>query len=937
MKIFNFNHNKSNINFKNNNPLKLPNLDMFGLNFSNPFSPLRSDVFERQAPKDEDDDLLKNIDNQAFKLAFAHVDGEISEEAEALWKLNFAIPFYIELFHDHMASFKKEKLDLDFYDEFTLNLFSVQTREEMKKYFKKSNIDNFDALMEVAQVYGPLKAKYKQVEEKGLDFIYACAYLDENKKELVNFPNIFMEAAKNSLYFHEEHNLYDYGLFVHDLGIKNENAFMKKFAHLAPMFNDFRDSDDKLAAFEYVYKTYAIKEVELLELASKYDYLANKTVCEIYMAHNDVIDYLYEQEPNRWTAIVDRILAQNENQEPLSPKAIDAVSELVDARSAKGKVELYDILHGENVTINELNYFSKSEDYLDLKPLDFIINSDEIIDKLALLDGFDEKSAQEFYLKFHQTLNAIYDEKDKEQNDKFRTLIKIVEEFGIKDDKEFLKFYSTLEGSSKQAKGKKGQTNQRKPKAQFVSELISLFAFVNDDLISKYKKDKHFPIKTELQKRKAQFDKVKPELEKQISAFGATQLLVNSQEVFLEYENLLKTNPNVKAFVQKVIQLKTQENMVKTQAEKTRMEFLTYFKDEKLLDEFLAKNGIEIDETKESQIYCAVCLRILGDIFDGKDEKEQEKSLKRLMKNDFLANAGTGIIKFARNKDDMELEILFEIILNENIETLAQINTILNKYKGKNGDSAPFLMNFKNYDISFKAYVKTLENIQKEFDNAGIPIRINSDNIFAIDLNEFDEGKIADSKLALLAKNILNPYNQGNFINGLGGSKIKRLQRVNPNMIAKELLLSMGGRYEQEYSNLIDRFNINKNALIAQLANNNMTIVGLSAVDSLLVELLNSPAWQVADDENCEFYNLTFHAKMRILDRFIFGNPEFKNATKEDIEKELKEILSSVYNQNPIRTHKAENSSFVTYCNYKNSEIKAVFEQNGQMLTIIKR
>jgi hypothetical protein len=76
---------------------------------------------------------------------------------------------------------------------------------------------------------------------------------------------------------------------------------------------------------------------------------------------------------------------------------------------------------------------------------------------------------------------------------------------------------------------------------------------------------------------------------------------------------------------------------------------------------------------------------------------------------------------------------------------------------------------------------------------------------------------------------------------------------------------------------------------------------------------------------------------MRILDRFIFGNPEFENATKEDIEKELKEILFSVYNQNPTRTHKAENSSFVTYCNYKNLEIKAVFEQNGQMLTIIKR
>lgn len=938
MKIFNISANKNIINFKNNNTPKLPNLDVFGANFSSPFSVIERDIFIKQPTQDEDDDLLKNVDDKAFKLAFSEVDEEISPDAEALWKLNFAIPFYIEVFHDHMASFKRDGFDLDFYNNFALNLFSKQTKEDMKEYLEKSHFDDFDSLVEVAQVYGPLKAKYKQVEEKGLDFIFACAYLDENKKELVNFSNIFMEAAKNSLYFKEEHNLYDYGLFVQDLGIKTENSFFKKFAHLAPKFNDFRDSDDKLAAFEYVYKTYAVKEVELLELASKYEYLANKTICEIYMAHNDVIDYLYEQEPDGWATIVDRILAQNENQEPLSPKAIEAVLELVDAKTPKGKIDLYDVLNDENVTINELNYFSKSDDYVDLKPLDFILNRDEIVEKLTLLDGFDEKSAKEFYLKFHQTLSAIYNEKDKEQNDKFRTFIKVIKEFEIKDDKEFLKFYSALENSSsKQTKGKKAQNPPKKPKAKFVSELIGLFAFVNDDLIAKYKKDKHFPIKAEMQKRKAQFDKIKPELEKQISIQGVSSFLPSAQEVFLEYEKLLKVNPNIKMFVQNVAQLKMQENMTKIQVEKTRAEFLAYFKDEKLLDEFLAKNNIVIDETKESQIYCATCLRILGDIFDFKTPQEQQKALKKLMKNDFISNANTSLIKFARNKDDMELEILFDVILNEDINSLAQINTILNRYKGKDGSAAPFLMNFKNYDFSFDTYTKILENIQKEFDNAGIPIVINSDNIFDIDLNEFGEGKIVDSKLTLLAKNILNPYNEGNFINGLKGSRKRRLQHINPNMIAKELLLSMSGRYEQEYSNLINRFNINKQALINQLANNNMAIVGLSAVDNSLVELLNSPVWQAADDENNEFYTLTLHAKMRILDRFIFDNPEFENASKDEIESELKEILNSVYMNNPTKIHKAEDGSFVAYFDYKTSEIKAVFEKNGQMLTIIKR
>ena len=938
MKIFNINKNINIISFKNDNLPKIPDFGTFGANFSNPLAALEQDIFIRKKTQDDEDDLLKNVDDKAFELAFSCVDEEISKEAEALWKLNFAIPFYIEVFHDNMASFKRDGFDLDFYNNFALNLFSKQTKEDMKEYLKKSSFDDFDSLREVAQVYGPLKAKYKEVEEKGLDFIYACACLDENKKELVNFPNIFMEAAKNSLYFQEQHNLCDYGLFVQDLGIRSENSFMKKFAHLSQRFNDFKDPDDKLAAFEYVYKTFELKEVPLIEVASKHEYLTNKTVCDVYMAHNDIIDYLYEQEPDRWPEIMDRIFTQCENQEPLSSNAIEAVAELVDATTPKGKIELYDMLYSEGFSINELNYFSKSDDYLNLKPLDFVLNKDDIVASLALLDGFDENSAIEFYMSFHQTLNAIYDEDDIKQNDKFKNLIKIIKEFDIKNDKEFLKFYSGIEASSnKQTKGKRGQAPQRKPKAQFVSDFVSLFAFSNEEMIKKYKKDKHYPLKQELQKRKVQFEKLKPQIEKQISSQGLAHILGDIQEMYLEYENLFKINPNVGVFVRKAAELKVQENAQKTDVEKTRLEFLTYFKDEKILDEFLVKNNIFIDDSKESKAYCEACLRILGAIFDCKAPEEQQIALKKLMKNDFILNANAGLIKFARNKDDMELEILFDVILNEGISTLAQINTILNKYKGKDGSSAPFLMNFKNYNFTFKAYVKILENIQKEFDNAGISITINSDNIFDIDLNEFDEGKIADSKLALLAKNILYPYNEGNFINGLNSSRVNRLQRVNPNMIAKEILLSMNGRYEQEYSNLIERFNINEQALIGQLANNNMTIVGLSAIDGLLVEVLNSPVWQRVDGENDEFYNLTFHAKMRIIDRFIFDNPAFKNATKEEIEKELKEILACVYKQNPIKMHKAEDGTFVTYFEYETSEIKTVFEKSGQMLTIIKR
>ena len=73
MKIFNLNSNIININFKNNNLPKLPNLNMFGANFSNPLVPLDRDVFvSQQLPQDEED-ILTDVDKRAFDLAFQSV------------------------------------------------------------------------------------------------------------------------------------------------------------------------------------------------------------------------------------------------------------------------------------------------------------------------------------------------------------------------------------------------------------------------------------------------------------------------------------------------------------------------------------------------------------------------------------------------------------------------------------------------------------------------------------------------------------------------------------------------------------------------------------------------------------------------------------------------------------------------------------------------
>ena len=390
------------ISFKNNDFSKILPQNMFQNGMITPLNQLERDIFVKgQQEEQKQGVVLKNIDDQAFNLAFSHIP-DIDPDAQALWKLNFALSFYIELVHDHMSRMKNADATLEFFDSFTMDIFNSETSKSMKHYLEKSYITDMDALYEVAQVYTATRTKYKQVQEKGLDFIFACAFLNENKFELGNFPNIFMQAARNTLYLNEDHNMYDYGYFVRDLGIKNENAFFKKFAHLAPTFNNFEDADDKLAAFEYVYKTYPVKEFALEEIISINPDVKGQDVCKLYMEHCDIVDYLYEENDSNWLIKINNILSQCAGQEKLSSQAQEAFSGLINAKTPQGKIELYDFLSFEGISINELNFLAKSNDYQDIEPLELVINRNAIIENLLLLEDFDEEKAKEFYLNFHQ-------------------------------------------------------------------------------------------------------------------------------------------------------------------------------------------------------------------------------------------------------------------------------------------------------------------------------------------------------------------------------------------------------------------------------------------------------------------------------------------------------------------------------------------------------
>ena len=413
--------------------------------------------------------------------------------------------------------------------------------------------------------------------------------------------------------------------------------------------------------------------------------------------------------------------------------------------------------------------------------------------------------------------------------------------------------------------------------------------------------------------------------------------LGSALDVFLQYGEILKTNPNIRIFISKVLEEKQLENSNNNEVERVQAEFLKHFKYEARMKKFLENNGIFIDSSQESEIYCRTCLNILDALLENKNEKEAEKYIEKLLKNNFIKNSKANIVKFVESKEKEELGIVFEIILSENIENIQDVNKILNKYKNKDGKNTELLKNFKKYDMSFKSYIKAIENIQKKFEVLGINIQINAGNLDLIDLNKYQNIKANDPEIFNLAKSILNPEGEGNFICGLGKSFVEIGEYVNKNRIGKEIIRSQVGRYSEPFSNIIEIFGLSQQKLNPE-NNPDYKYDWYKHIDSELLEFLNIADWLQLEDKNGKQPSITLHARLRLIDRFVLDSKKGKSQLKDEKTKEkLHEVVRVIYAQTPIKVEKMSDKRFVAFFDYNGDYIKAVFSEGGELLTVIKK
>lgn len=887
-------------------------------------SQLKEDFFEEKLYMDE----------ECGKRIFAYE--ELDEDTKELLLENYAAYGYFNCIKRILPKIKGN-LSFLVISEINKNILlniSPKNREKIRKLLEKIGANNKQTLVNLVNLNGQIVKKEPNLISD-YDVLEICAQV-KDFNAILNFSTILTTASMHNRSEGKKSDFQEIIDFMAKIGIKNEAEFFNRYGFLAKSFDNFSTQLDKLYAYDYIRNTYQEKSEAIDFIKSRIPKFKTLDTDKFYRKYGEVIDYLYEEQNNFFfLKLIVLISYLEEQQEQIQPNAYKIMSDLGNIKTPQGQYELYDFLIEEDISIKELNILTKCQHIADIDLTDIVINRNNQVVNLIGQFGFSYDIAVEFYTKFAQTITTINNSDDSNYAlAPMLVLFKGITELNIKDEKELIKLYSDISNTNKDKKTKKKNNNNGKKITQKeLLDFIELLGFIDPKMAQMHKKERSYQLLKELKNKKAEFEKISSQLEKLIDEKHARYLCRSSFFVFSSHYDLYKKNRNLNSFLDKVIEIKKEEMQGKETEYFRYNKLLEFFKNENMLEEFLIKNNIYLND--ENDNHSATCLRVLDILFKDKSDEELKKICEKLVKTNFIKDSKNAFAGYISSKSDKEIGIIFDIALNENFKTIHEFSSLISPYVGKQKKINNILAHYKKQDMSFREYIQKISQLQKEIDNTGFSIKIDNENIEIIQNQDLKERKLTTSRIMELLKEFLDPNSKTNFLCGLNNSLLTTKQQYSSNKIAQEIIYSKT-KYKEEYSGFINNFNLNayccnfnpskqeqcQSSLINEFENN------LKHVRNFI----NSDHWlpKFADKK---IPNLCLHAKMRLIDRFILQ--ENKDLFSLETEKELKEILKTIYTDTPYKIESSDKASAL-YFKHKDYEIKAVFNPTGEMITIAK-
>ncbi len=776
--------------------------------------------------------------------------------------------------------------------------------------FQIAGITTFKDVKNFATLISKLGKETDDYKEKYID-VYGAL---ENKEDLVNFPNLTLVCQ---LINETEDKRINPNYVTEDIkrtGVQNEKKFFSTFENYAQEYNNFETPFDKLNACACILATYDEKYEAFKEITDPNGAVQDKKNRALYLKLHNIIDYLYANEPNKWKEKFSKVykIALEENR--LGENARTKLNNYFDFKDVKNKIQLYEFLNKNNANMVDLNSFVKDTAIESAPTKELIENKEDIINEIVQC-GIDPKAATSILYNLKDVIYACYqNQEDFSSSDGIKSCLNLIENFNVKNDKDFVKLYETIT--------KQKLRHNQKISNQEVISFVDTLNYANEDIKSQFRKFKNYNILKKSEERKAEFEKLNEQYKTFSLANGKSAL-----DIFNETNDIKATETIIeKAYFD--ISKEEEEAF-----EALKNYFNTPYEAEHFLKTQINRSGI-----KDYKTFSNNCIKIL----DALDKTENKEYISKLQEENVLQNSSKQCINsiVQKLKDPNILSQFFITSIDREIAP-EELLALLKKYQDDSGNYENVLLSYSNCPniINHNLFQHCIDTIQQGFDKRNIVIKINNENIanFRPSFINLHNKNLTDRTIGIYADAFGKTRKDENFICNLNSAYVKT-----PPQIAKWQIASEIGNYiyddKNSYKNIVKLLQLED---IQQKADQDQKQVIQEISNHIpqeFVDLVNSKKVQTFHGKTI---NTSLHSKLRAIERYLVN----ENSTMEEVcsktsVQKLKNIFKTIYTDTPNKIINEDKTKKSFSCIYDDKEsptgrTKAIFEENGKLITIV--
>ncbi len=724
--------------------------------------------------------------------------------------------------------------------------------------------------------------------------------------------------------------LNEYPEFLRKIGVNKSSEFETKFAHLKPQFNDFKQISDKIEAIDYEKATFDSKISYLSELVGKDAQKVYSNIC-------DVVDYFYDKNEGQSLIGLEKVIDIATQHSKIKAQALKLFSPTSTFETAEEKVDFYEFLKECEVTVGDFNAIA-SKTFIEDSSNDVfmqLVNKKHLTECISTIKGSTKEEASEFYKKFADVINAIYDDESGNLNN-IKVLIDIAKNNNLRDSNALLRLYQEISGEKKKTSIKSSE----------VTEFIQLFELPNAKQIIETARKQKTPAIKLLKEERNKFNTIKQEIEDFINSdkggFFAGQTAIDVYKEY--YTSFAKGEENVAAILENIAYLNSSNSQQYQEKLQELEKFEKFFPDKSSLIAFINANEIDFEEA--NQAYKENCLSVLEAISDKKNPEKTQKRINYFATSGFLLKSQSRLGSFLEKMPDKKLrsEVL-SLIADKEVPSLNQMEKFFRQYNLSNISGRNLLDFLRNLpkDVDFTKATTILNTLQTKLNERNLPLVITADNIDVVSIEELKSASEITTEHIISTLNRAYKAQEGHtFIATMPESKEEtHHQQYKAKKIAEEIAFKMNVS-DESYQNLVRLLGLRKQEL--GLKEDASEYLHVKAIQENLpkefVDFVNANDWlQYSENGIEETPSLILHARLRAIDRFALENAtDISELYTEETKTKLKEIFKTIYTQNPSDVKGTDRTKrIITNHKIGSNIIEAVFSPQGKMITIVPK